>query len=219
MAAQTHAKVVEYVQQGLHSTREQYLDNLKWFSIDKNTHVIVLQEPAMFIEEGLSPHSMVDDLLRKGAKISQDGSRYKAIPFKHGGPENETPIAQRSLEETLKTEFKKRKIHLTKIERQPDGTPKTGLLHRLDIDSKKTGPTGIPVLKGVAVYQKWWSDRATHKEHTSRDIMTFRVVSDKHKADGRWFHPGLEAKNYMERAFHWAETAWENEILPEILKG
>jgi hypothetical protein len=49
--------------------------------------------------------------------------------------------------------------------------------------------------------------------------MTFRTVSEDHKAQGRWFHPGLEAKNFLDQSFRWAEARWENEILPALLKN
>lgn len=215
LAAQTHAKVVELAQQNLHSTREQYLDNLDFYPLAHNVWVVVLNEPAMWIESGMEPRSMVDDLLRTGAKVSKDGSRYKSIPFGHAQPETQTPVALRSMEETLKSELRKRKIPVTKIEKNPDGSPKLGLLHKFDVNSERKGPTGIPLLHGVRVYQR----RQKPEGPVSRSIMTFRTVSSKHKAQGRWFHPGLDARNFLDRAFTWAEQTWQNEILPILAKG
>jgi hypothetical protein len=214
LAAQTHAKVIELVNQNLHSTKGLYIDNLDWHKIEDGVFVVVLKEPAMFIEEGLSPHSMCDDLLKKNPKISKSGDRYKSIPFGHDKSESQVPSALRSLEQTLKTELKKRKIPFKKIEKNADGSPKLGKLHELNIDSDQKGPTGIPYLQGVNIYQS--QSKETGK--VSRSIMTFRTVSDKHKALGRWFHPGLDPKHFFEQAFAWSQQVWENEILPEILK-
>ena len=142
-------------------------------------------------------------------------SRYKSIPFGHDKSESQVPSALRSLEQTLKTELKKRKIPFKKIEKNADGSPKLGKLHELNIDSDQKGPTGIPYLQGVNIYQS----QSEETGEVSRSIMTFRTVSDKHKALGRWFHPGLDPKHFFEMAFAWSQQVWENEILPEILKS
>lgn len=207
LATQTHAKILELVQVRLRSTRRIYADNLMApRKVNENTWIIELKEPAMWVEEGMSPHSMVDDLLK--------GREYRAIPIDQGKAPTDTPRAMSSLSETLRKELRKYKIPISKIERNPDGSPKLGLLHSLDVNSKEKGPTGTPYLHGLRIYQ---SMDKTGK--TNRFVGTFRMVSKKHKAQGRWFHPGLEPKLFFDKAFQWAMTHWETDILPDLMKG
>jgi len=108
LALQAHAWALEMSQNALHSTRSTYADNLKFVELSKNIYEVQLLEPAMWIEEGMSPHSLVPDLLRRNAKVAKDGSFYKAIPMERGKPATETPQASQNLEATLRAELKKR---------------------------------------------------------------------------------------------------------------
>lgn len=223
LATQTHAKILEMAQQELRSTRQIYVDNLTLKQENSNVWLVVLDDPAMFIEDGRPAGSMVDDLLRNNAKISKSGKKYKVIPLKKNTPPTSTPISQMSLRETLASELKKiskiRKQHgqegisMTKIERHVDGTPKIGNLHRFDIRSGKVGVSGKDYLHGITVSQKMNKDGGV-----DRFIGTFRVVTEDHKAQGRWFHPGLAPKDFFERATRWAEQEWDSKIYPEIIK-
>lgn len=208
LAAQTHAKVIEHAQRNLRSTRRIYIDNMFIAQIHDSMWVVGLREEAMWIEEGMEPHSMVRDLLK--------GRKYRVIPFDQGKPTSEVPVAMTSLAETLRKELRKHKIPLKKIERNPDGSPKLGLLHNIDIDSKEKGPTGTPYLQGLRVYQQ--RDKS-NPEKINRYLATFRTVSENHEAQGRWFHPGLQAKKFLDKAFKWAINEWDTAILPELMKG
>ena len=82
LAAQTHTHIVAQVQQKLHSRRQMYLNNLKPPKKEADgLYVIILEQPALWIEYGMPQHSMVDDLLGKRAKTAKDGSRYRVIPM------------------------------------------------------------------------------------------------------------------------------------------
>jgi hypothetical protein len=194
----------------------------------------------MWIEEGMPPHEMIDNLLKSPkAKTSKDGSKYLSIPFKHNkGPTQQT-APQTSLTDTIKSSLKEmnksrskgNKIPYAKIETNPDGSPKLGLLHKFDIVDKPLkmsnspgqgkgpvgapmqGPTGIPFLKGVRIYQ---NKNAQGK--VERTIMTFRTVSSKMKGTGRWFHPGLEPVKFLDQAFDWAMKEWETKMKPAIIE-
>ena len=235
LAAETHAHIVENVQSKLHSTREKYLDALSIQQVDDATWLINLDAKAMWIEEGLQPHEMIDDLLKSPkAKTSKTGSKYMVIPFEHKkGPASSTP-AQKSLTDTIKEEFKRRKIPYGKLEMDAAGNPKKGLLHSFDINNAplKThqgpgmghgavgkvvqGMTGIPHLKGIKVYQKEIKDHATGKSKVVKSIMTFRVVSSTMRGSGRWVHPGLTPKNFFEEAQEWALKTFEEKIKPQL---
>ena len=236
LTTQTHAHILEEVQAKLHSTRQKYVDALSFKQVDSDTWVIELGKDAMFIEEGIKPNmDMLDGLLKSPkAKIAKDGSRYIVVPFEHKkGATSQTP-AQSTLTNTIKSEMKKRKIPYGKLENGADGKPKTGLLHSFDImkqpvktapgagsghgpiGSVKQGPTGIPHLQGVRVYQTKVKG-ANGKESVKKSIMTFRIASSKMKGQGRWVHPGLEAKKFLDEAADWALKEFETRIKDQIL--
>ena len=213
LAVMSHAKLHELAKDNLKSTAKLYRDNIEFSNPESGLWVVTLKAPAVFIDDGLQSHSMVDDLLKKGAKISRDGSKYRVIPFEHSKPSSQqTPKAQ-ELVSQIKQELKSRKINWKKIEYNADGSPRTGRLHSFSIDSEKPSARAkTNALQNVAIYQTKKEDGSV-----SRDVMTFRVVSDKHKEEGLWVHPGLPAKNLMEKTMEWLETTWEKEILPSIL--
>lgn len=234
LAVQTHAHIVEEVQQKLHSSREKYLDALHIREED-GAWFITLDEEAMFIEEGMEQHEMIDDLLKSPkAKTAADGSKYMVVPFKHNkGPASQTP-AQKSLADTIKKELKSRGGSWGKMEKNADGSMKTGLVHSFDImkepikthegpgqghgpiGSVRQGNTGIPHLQGVRVYQKEIKG-ANGKTHMEKSVMTFRVASSKQKGSGKWVHPGLEAKLFLDEAAEWAQKEFEGKIREGIL--
>jgi hypothetical protein len=234
LAAATHGHIVEQVQQKLHSTRQKYLDHLNFKQVGKDTWIISLEPSAFFIEEGMPQHEMIDSLLGTGrgkkgstAKTSKDGSRYKVIPFEHNkGPTGQT-AKQTSLTDSIKKSMSQLKIPYGKLERDASGKPKTGLLHSFDIlkkpnsmgggDVEKGKHSGISLLQGVRVYQNQVKDKSG-VTGVKRSIMTFRTVSSKMKGSGRWVHPGLQPRKFMDEAFSWALGQWERKIAPEILK-
>jgi hypothetical protein len=246
LAVATHAHIVEQVQSKLRSTREKYLNALSFTQVQDDVWVINLDAKAMWIEEGIEPNTeMIDALLNgsggKGTKTAKDGSRYRVIPFQHNTKPTSSTTAQNSLIDTIKSTFKNQNIPYGKIEKDAAGKPKTGLLHSVDIENKpiKTanvpgqgkggigsvmqGATGVPILKGIKVYQKEVQDKATGKSKVVKSIMTFRVVSSKHKGTGRWMHPGLLPKHFFEEAADWAMKLWtetmEQKILIDVTKG
>ena len=251
LAAQVHAHIVENVQQKLRSTRETYLDHLGFHQVDSNTWVVDLMPGALFIEEGMESHSMVDDLLddspRPGTKkkdrgtakgktkTAADGSRYRVIPFEHNIAKTRQTQAATDLTNTIKSELKKMGApSIGKLETDSAGKPKLGLVRSFDIMTRpvktaegpgqghgpvgvvKQGPTSIPFLQGVRIYQREFQDRSG-KSSVKKSIVTFRVVSSKHKAENRWVHPGLEARKFMDEAAIWAVSQWEEKIKNEVL--
>jgi len=234
----THGHIVEQVQQKLKSTRQKYLDALSFEQISDNAWIISLDPSANWIEDGMEAHEMIEDLLKQGRpnkqkaegsprggiKTAKDGSRYRAIPFEHNkGQASQTP-AQTSLTNMVKSEMKARGIPYGKIEKDAGGQDKLGLLHSFDVSARGKGAmpvpvskVGIPLLNGVRVYQQKVKDKAG-KEVTKKAIMTFRMVSTKMKGSGRWVHPGLEAKHFMDAAFQWAVDHWTKVIAPSVIE-
>lgn len=248
LSAQTHAHIVERVQAKLRSTREKYLENLGMQQVDGNTWVIQVDQPALFIEDGLPPNfdmidSLLDDSPRPGAKnkptgktkTAKDGSRYRVVPFEHSKAKTRQTPAQTSLTDTIKSEMKRRGMPgIGTLEVDGNGKPKQGLVRSFSIRNQpvktsvgpgqgkgpmgavRQGPTGIPFLQGVRIYQKTMKD-GKGKDVTKKAVMTFRVVSTKHKGQGRWIHPGLQARKFLDEAVDWALREWETKIKDSVL--
>lgn len=149
LAPAVHAHIIEEANKKLHARRQAFIDGVNFKQEGPDTWLITLDSSARWIDDGLEPHEMIDDLLSqrkgksKGPKTSKDGSRYRVIPFFHGpgkGPTTSTP-AEATLQATIKAELKKAPNQLTggrgipyaKIENGPNGQPALGLVHSLDV--------------------------------------------------------------------------------------
>lgn len=213
LSAMTHAKVVELAQEKLKTTRKIYTNNLDYAEVAPGVWVVSLDQPALWIEEGRKSGSMVEDLLRNNAKTAKDGSRYKAIPFEHSKKPSEMDPFARNLVAKIKSELKKANIPFKKLELNPDGSPRTGKLHTMNISSPHpSSRASHEALAGLTIYQT-----KTSKGNVRRDIMTFRVVSSKHEGK-KWIHPGRDGEKFFEKALEWAEKEWESSILPQIME-
>lgn len=234
LTVMTKAHIQEEAAKKLHTRRQMFLDGLSHFQLNDDTFVVNLDAKVRWIDDGMPPHNMIDDLLKsKSAKRAKDGSKYVVVPFKHNkGPTQLTP-AQKTLRDTVERELKKANIPYGKLEKGSDGRNKLGLLHKVDINHApiKTanvpgqgkgpigkvmqGPTGIPLLQGLRVYQHE-TKNPDGSFSDKRMIMTFRVASSKHKGQGRWDHPGTEAVKLMDEAYDWARRTWDSEIVPQV---
>jgi hypothetical protein len=233
LTVSTHAKMVELAQDALHTRRKTFLDGLKIFQADDNTWVISLDASARWTIDGIKQHEMIDDLLKKG-KRSADGSVYKVIPFRLNKQKQQMTAAQQSLLATVKKELAKVGTTPNQIEMNAQGQPKLGLVRSLDINTKPKstralriggGPYGdvaqgstggIPLLRGVRVYQEKIKDK-DGGEKVGRFVATFRVVSSKQKGSGKWIYPGLDPVDIFEQSMEWAQTTWEQKVAPKIL--
>jgi hypothetical protein len=211
LSAMTYAKVTELAQEKLTATRKIYTDNLEYKEVSPGLWVVSLDEPALWIEDGRKSGSMLNDLLRKGAKTSKDGHRYKAIPFDHGKPPSQMDPFARMLVAKVRSELKKASIPFKKLEYTPEGSPRLGKLHTMNISS--------PYPSKVASHQALWGlniyQTKTVGGEVKRDIMTFRMASDAHPE--KWIHPGRPPAEFFETALIWAEKEFEDNILPAIL--
>jgi hypothetical protein len=210
----THAKAQELAAQQLKTRHKTYKDNLVYREVAPGLWVVELLEPAMWIEEGRPEGSMVDDLLRKNPKIAKDGTRYKSIPFDQTREVNSKTNPQNNVVKTMLQNFlKESKIPLTKIEKNSDGSPKLGTLHKLNIKSPYPSPTAShQALWGVNIIQRMVNGKV------KRDILTFRTVSDKSKAEGKFYYPGLEGVKILDQSYDWITKTWESEILPSLMR-
>jgi len=211
LASMTHAKVLELASDNLKSLSQKYMENVEFDNPTPNLWIVSLKEPALFIEEGRKSGFMDELLNGKSARYSKKGVKYAIIPFKHStNPSQQSTKAQRLANE-IKQGLRQAGIVWNKIEKNPDGSPRLGRLHTLNIESAKLKPFHkTPATYGVSVYQHQTLNGAR------RDIMTFRIITEKHRAEGLWFHPGMKGKRFLDQAFEWAMHTWEKEILPAM---
>jgi hypothetical protein len=198
-----------------------YDDNLKSEKLAEGFYVITLLEPALWIEEGQKAGFM-DWLLntvkpgKKPAKIGKDGKKYRVIPFQHNvNPSMQSPKAL-DLTQEIKYALKKKGVSWKKIEYNQDGSPRLGLLHHFDLETARPDAQKDihknSLTKGVAVYQN--QDKQTGV--VSKEVMTFRVISEKHEGEGLWKHPGRQGNKLFEKGYEHAQKIWDTEILPAI---
>jgi hypothetical protein len=233
LAAMTHAKSVELAGERLKTRRKMFVDALSYHQVSEDTWVVSLKASARWIDDGQPAHSMLDAFLASPkAKRAADGSKYLVVPFDHSpgqGPTNTTPPEQ-DLINTIKGKLKERGIPFGKVETDAAGRAKIGKLHSFSImdaplktadvpgqgrgpvGQVRQGPTGIPLLEGVNVYQG-----QDQRGKTKRSILTFRVASSKHADQQRWEHPGSPAVSILDDAATWAVDTFDREIAPAVL--
>lgn len=214
LASSTWAKTQELAATELKSSAGQYLKALSQpEEISDGVWVVSLDASMLWLEEGQSSFDMRETHLKKNYKTSKEGNRYKSIPFDHTKAPSDMTEKAKGLVDEIRAALKKEKIPFKKIEKNADGSPRTGKLHALNIASKRpTLNAKFPALHGLSIYQ-------TEKPGggIKRDIVTFRTISEKTAGDGSWIHPGTEARKLMDKAFEEAVSIWENQILPEMM--
>lgn len=239
LSISTHAFVVQYAQEKLEGWTLGYFmgeknKNVRWVEVSPSIWVVEIDESVAFIEEGRPIAFMGDWLLKpgaKGVKTAKDGSTYRVIPFTHqrgvGGKKisSEPEIASK-----IKKELKNQGIKMNVIERDGDGKAKTGVIHKLGINEKRSSypqslfsaprnkdtaaaiglkPThGTHFLNNAVVVQREVEGKGGKKK-MSKEVVTFRVISSKHKAEGRWMYPKIDPLNAIPRAYTYATVEWE----------
>lgn len=238
LTAMTKDYMTTEAQHRLKSRRKMFIDGLSTYQESADTWIINLDASVGWIEDGMEPHNMLDDLLSSPkAKTGKDGGKYLIVPFEHKKGATEMTPAQANLTQTIKAEFQKLGVPYGKIEKNNDGSPKLGVLHKIEITQLPLksfdgpgqgdgpmgaaiqGPTGIPYLQGIQVSQRMVKNK-NGGESVRRDIMTFRVASSKHRSQsGRWDYPGVAPTHIMKDAAKWAAEQWEQKIAPQLLAG
>ncbi len=224
LAAATNQRIAQQVNEKLHSRRQAYKDALSFKQVADNLWVIELDAKALWIEEGKPQGSMLDDLLKSPkAKVSADGHKYIVVPFEHSKkPQHQTEEAQ-NITDVLKTSLKKAGVSFQKLERNPDGSVKQGLLHAGDHGGPKKPHWTNRALDGVRIYQSAIKNpdgsvktNGKGQQMGRRDVMTFRIASEKHRGT-KWEYPGIEGMKFFDEAYIWAMEKWESEVLPALL--
>jgi hypothetical protein len=213
LAAITHAKVAELASTELHSSRKTFMDSLGFEEVVPGVWVVSVDEKGLFVEEGIEANKdMKPDLLKGATKTSKEGYKYRSIHFDHGAPPSQLTGYAQGVVAKIRAKLKKEGVPFKKIEKNPNGSPRLGKLHTFDFGGEVPGRGNTPIMKGINIYQS-----ITKSGNVRRDILTFRTVSGGPKSADKWFHPGLQAKKFLDQAATWAEKEWEDKILPEIL--
>lgn len=220
LAAGAYNKAEKLAEEKLSSSLANiYKSNLYIEPVSENITVIGIREEALWIEEGRKGGFM-DELL-KNAKTSKEGYKYKVIPMKQktsmkGISSNEG----KELVSELKNFFRKQGIRYSKtraLAMDSNGSPRIGKIHSFNIkdmrDKKSKSAQALSKnLKGVTVSQNM--NPKTGK--VERNIMTFRVISEKSRSQGKWNHPGTAPARIMDETFEWVQQTWQNELLPAL---
>jgi hypothetical protein len=214
LAVMTHAHVLELAERELKSTKSLFKQNVSWSELAPGIYAVTIHSPAVWIDDGIASNTDMKPGLLKNVAPNDKGVRSRVIPLDQAqAPSQLTPPNQELLNE-LKQHLKEKKIPYKKLEMNSDGNPKLGRLHELNLGGRIPGNGNTPIFDGVNIYQT--KNPKTGK--VTRQITTFRTVSDGPGSDGKWIHPGTAPKNFLDRASVWAEQVWENQILPEILR-
>lgn len=206
--------------------------NLRLHHISDTLHVIELDPKAAWIEDGRPATFMGDWLLNSPkAKTARDGSRYLAIPFtlaklKGGSPPGTIRPALETMARAALSNIRP-KISATKTAYDKAGRPISGKIAKVPMDdpgadrvsgfhSRPRSPemaaaTGLKAHEGIfygagAQLRQKVKTTKSGKQKVSRDIMTFRVISSKHKMEGdRWMYPEVKPFKGFEAAESWAK--------------
>lgn len=241
LAAITHAYIVEQAEKKLHTRKDDFIESLQLEELEDGIWEIKIPDKMSWVEDGIpAGFDMLPGLLASPKAKQGKNGKYLVVPFEHRGKQGEarTPV-QIALTDSIKNELKKRKLpNLRNIEKNPDGSPKLGLLHKFSIktpvnmadaygmiQTKNQKPwmanrpsedSSSPILNKVKIYQTEHKDSHGRKS-VKRSAVTFRMASES-QSGRKWLHPGLEPMNFLDEASEWADKKWEEEFLPKILE-
>lgn len=239
LSVSTHAFIVDKAQKELKGWKRDFFlgdkgSNVRWSKVGDGIWMVELDPSVAWMEQG-RPKTFQSWLLEgPNVKTNKKGEKYRVIPMGQkglAGDKYNNPVP--SVDTTIKNVLKQNKISLKGIEKNDDGTPKLGILHRVnfespftqsqtpDLFSKPRTPDqaaltglkphgGIHHLQGLTVTQRMQGKKVV------REAITFRVIHEAHEKEGRWFAPEVKPLNFMQQAHEWALKQWSDTILPQI---
>lgn len=235
LAAYTHVKVLEMAESELKekSFQKKFMDSVHFEELATGVWSISIAEEGLFVEEGISPNTPMatDKWLLKNAETNKKGEKYKIIPFEWSQARGQMSTTAKGYVDELKKMLRDQRIPFKKLEMNAQGSPRIGTLHDINFGGEKPGRGNTPIFDRVRIYQTQTENKKTGKMKYERQIVTFRTVKDpagnetdpkkraKLQAAGlQWRHPGLEKKQFLEKAEEWAMKEWEDKMLPEVFK-
>lgn len=214
-------QAVSLANQKLKSDRERnlFLQNLHF---EKNkmggfdSYLIILEEPAMFIEDGAPAIDM--------RKTHLKGRKYVRIPFKHPGKEIPgMKDKQQNLVREIKTAMKENKMPLTKPIVNSKGSPiistpekpRAAALIKKVNSMYKGSRSGKSILDNLTVYQTERTNNRGNKT-IDRQYMTFRTLSNESNAE--WKIPAKKGVDIFSEIYKWIEISY-SKFLDDQLKN
>ncbi len=221
LAMAAYNQAIALVNQKLKSDREKgiYLKNLHFEKNSTggfNTYLIILNEEALFIEDGAPDQDM-----RKTHLKNRD---YVRIPFKHS---DKVPAGEKSKQSDIvreiKTAMKENKIPLTKaiVDKNGNpvlsapGQPRAAAMIKKINSAYKGSVSGQSILNNLNVYQTERINRAGNKT-IDRTYLTFRTLSKNSSA--KWIIPGKPGIKIFDEVYKWIETSYQK-FMDEQLKN
>lgn len=195
-----------------------YKSNLKIEQPSDNIVIIELKEEAFWIEQGRKSGFMEELLKSKSGspvKTSKDGHKYRVIPIENASGGKKVQSAGEDLVGDLKNFLKSQGVRTSKtkgLELDESGSPRIGRMHSFDIKKIRDKKQLSNDIKAVSVFQN--KNPGTGK--VERNVVAFRVISEKHRESGKWNHPGTPPARILEETFKWIEQQWQTQIFPAI---
>jgi hypothetical protein len=209
VAALARAKWIKLAQQKLSSSKRDYIDGIQAVSGSGGERQIVLAGvlPNM-VERGIDAYDMRETLLGEGkGKRAADGSRYRAIPFRHStpggrgqagaemgsqyGPAPELSRALRGRMEGMSSDRLGKAIY--DQAKKLRGGRRLG--RRTMVQVPGQGQMAVPKLAphhSTDIFAGMQRSRKTYARATQSKYTTFRTISDK-TTEG-WIHPGITGR-------------------------
>jgi len=180
LSLNTYAEAQRLANQRLDTSREDYVNNLKYRELKgQDIYIIYLDGAGKFFEKGWEKFDMKHGLLHgPKSKVGKDGKRYNTVPFKKKGsaPKGSVgPIADTAA--AIKGIIRDNKIQ--KIEKEIKGGTVT---HYKGIED--------PMLKNL-VRVTQISKTKSGKERKSSQYFVFRRVSE-NTDPSKWINPGYQ---------------------------
>lgn len=237
-----YGRAQELAAERLRSTRQQYINGLKFEEAGEGIFVLSLDPSVAYLEEGFSAFDMIKAGLARGAKsqLNKNNERFVRIPFEHSkgaaspsSPENKRPIQQSQGSQTTKGSLA---ADLKKLEqifgangqtKGPSGNDLTGKVWSMR--KSTSGPqwnyqdalgrkdtqtvTGVSqLLSGLTKVQ--YEGKA---EKTKSAYLTWRTATDK-PGSGKWIHPGMAGAKIFPDVEKWIEEQFAAKV-QELLSG
>lgn len=196
----------------------KYGESLYIEQMSENFYVVGIRQEAFWMEYGRQPGFMEDLLTRKTGsptRTSKEGKKYRIIPFEHDTA-TKAPMSssEGSLVSELKSFLKKEGVPYSKSRKlvlDEKGSPRVGTTHSFSIkDTAKLSKD----LQGINIVQS----KNPKSGRIERTVMTYRIISEKHRGSGKWEHPGNSGYNILKDTHTYVKNLWEKTILPELKK-
>lgn len=138
LATQAHAHILQQIKDKMKnsSLQVEFGKSLSLQPVDDHTWSVIVPQKMVWIEDGLpSGFDMLPGLLKSPKAKSGKNGKYIIIPFKHNKIPQQQSAFEQIVNKYVKDEMKSRNVPYGKIEKNPDGSPKLGTLHKFNVNT------------------------------------------------------------------------------------